>query len=958
MKRFTLVFVNLLLFVAVIFAGPVDKQQAQKLAAQYFGKISGQKSVKFDYSYTISKDNTKLLYVFGRKDKGFVIVSADDNAKPVLGYSLNSNFPWPIASPEVKWWIDGIAGQIKQIIDKGINNPVYKKQWQDYLNGNISVPKAQVGPLVQTTWNQDGGDDTYPYNYFCPSGTPVGCVATATAQVLRYWKYPAKGRSWHTYEHPKYGRLSATFDTTNYNWNAMPLNKSSFWVALISYQLGVALDMDYDPSGSGSYTFDLTYILPNYFLYSEDIMYYTREYIEKLHSTQAWIDTLKKQIDLGYPIIYAGSGDQGGHAFVCDGYDDQNNFHFNWGWGGSYDGFFSLDNLNPGGSSFTKSQSIVCNIHPATPGNEPYFKAVKVQSPFETKTDVTRYIDAVDDNVAYSVPSKSPGIGKTTNGGATWTYLPLPDDYKNYGVSMVYAISRDTLFIPIFGNAGGNTYILKSTDGGKTWTQVLQGAQPGTSFFNVIHFFDSKHGIVQGDPVNGDFEIYVTSDGGDTWTRIDGANIPDALDGEYGTVGYYYGDSANIWFFTTKGRVFRSMDKGQTWDVKELVTPASFGDPENNDLASIAGAVRGDGVGILAETYIEYTSTDTNYHYYYYKTSDFGANWTQFTPNGTVGVEQIRIIPTTPYFISVGSGIHLSSDGENWLDLAPYYNLFYISSIDMGAPEYGYLGSSKWSFREGGWILGENRKAIPDYKTSVDRACTGNNVVFTNTSLGLVSSIEWDFGQDANPQTATGPGPHTVTYSTPGDKTITLTVTDPQGQQYILTRNFRVDGEVPAYIPEIQGDKTPLINKSYTYSVEDMGDKYRWTFPTLWSVNTYNDSSVATVTVKGDLGQQTISVTPYNGCGTGQTGNLIVAVVGGQEKPYPNPSSDYIYLENTTDATIYVFNYQGKLVEKIQSNSYLTVLNVADSKYTSGVYTVVIQDKDGNKRTVKILVVK
>jgi PKD repeat protein len=268
------------------------------------------------------------------------------------------------------------------------------------------------------------------------------------------------------------------------------------------------------------------------------------------------------------------------------------------------------------------------------------------------------------------------------------------------------------------------------------------------------------------------------------------------------------------------------------------------------------------------------------------------------------------------------------------------------------------MGSNKWSFANGAWIFGYNDKAIPDFQSSVERACQGSEVEFTNTSLGMVNTLVWDFGQDANPQTASGPGPHTVTYSTAGKKTITLTITDANGNESTISKIFTVDGDAPDYVAQIQGETVPLVNKTYTYSVQDQGDKYKWTFPTIWTVETAGDTSVKQVKIKGSLGQKEITVTPYNGCGQGQSSTLIVTVVGGIDKPYPNPSSNYVYIENTENATVYVYNNAGQLIEKIDNDSYLTTLNVADSKYHNGIYTVTIVDKDDNKRTLKIVVIK
>jgi len=474
-KISTLLF--LILLSLFLIAGPVDKKTAVKVAKNFYSAVGAKTGDGFDFVYTYTYDGFTSMYFIGNIGKGFVIVSADDNVEPILAYSTESQFIYPIQSPEVKWWINGYANEIKEVSKMKSASIDIKQKWESLLNGTYKAPKATVGPLVLTKWNQTGGSEDYPYNYFCPGETPVGCVATATSQVLRYHSYPATGRGWHTYNHPMYGRLTAVFDTTNYNWNNMPYTSSTRDVALLCSQVGVALDMDYDISGSGAYTFDLTYILPNYFKYDTTIRYYSRSYIENLNGAQAWIDTLKRQIDLNQPIVYAGYGSSGGHAFVCDGYDDDNNFHFNWGWGGAYDGFYSLSSLDPGSSDFTKGQSAVINIKPASATIN--FMAVKTQSPFDSNDNIKeamRYIDAVDNLVAYAVPSESTGIGVTKDGGATWSFIPLSG--YTYGVSMIYALNKDTLFIPIFDSKGsGNTFLLKSIDGGKTWTKVLEGIQ-------------------------------------------------------------------------------------------------------------------------------------------------------------------------------------------------------------------------------------------------------------------------------------------------------------------------------------------------------------------------------------------------------------------------------------------------------------------------------------------------
>ncbi len=949
-KLSTLLF--LILLSLSLLAGPVDKKTAVKVAENFYSALGAKADNGFDFIYEYDYDGFTSMYFIGNKDKGFVIVSADDNVQPILAYSTESKFIYPIESPEVKWWINGYAKEIKEASKKKSTTTEIKQEWESLLNGSYKVAKATVGPLVLTKWNQTGGSDDYPYNYFCPGETPVGCVATATSQVLRYHSYPATGRGWHTYMHPEYDRLTAVFDTTNYNWNNMPYTSSTRDVALLSYQVGVALDMDYEVSGSGSYTFDLTYILPNYFKYDTAIRYYSRSYIESLNGAQAWIDTLKRQIDLHQPMVYAGYGSSGGHAFVCDGYDDSDNFHFNWGWGGAYDGFFSLNSLTPGSSDFNDGQSAVINIRPAATAID--FMAVKTQSPFvndDQMSESMRYIDAVDNLVAYAVPGESTGIGVTKDGGATWSFIPL-SGYTGYGVSMIYALNKDTLFIPIFDSKGsGNTFLLKSIDGGKTWTKVLEGIQAGTSFFNVVHFFDENNGIVQGDPVNGEFEIYVTSDGGDTWTAIDGANIPDAVSGEYGTVGYIYGNASTVWFFTTKGRVFRSVDKGQTWDVQNLITPSSVGDPDNNDRTSIAGAIRDDGTGFLYELYVKYTSTDTSYLKYYFKTTDNGASWTQYTPTGLDDVNQARILPGTNTIVAVGTGIALSDDLDNWKQLAGFYSNFSIYSADFVSDTYGYLGSRKWSFANGAWIYGMNKAVVPGFTVDKDRSCINKEVEFSDNSLGIIESIEWDFGEDATPATATGPGPHYVTYSSGGEKNVILKVTSADNDLYVYKKTYKVDETIPQAIDYIEGNKTPLLGSTEEYSVPYQDAHFSWTYPNLWS-SSNKDTNVINLKIGGSLGVKEISVYPYNGCGEADGATLDVYVVNGITKAYPNPTSTSVYLENTKDASIEIYSPEGKLIDKFVADSYLTILDFTKYGLKGGVYFIRITRPDSDKADI------
>ena len=208
-------------------------------------------------------------------------------------------------------------------------------------------------PLITTFWDQ-----TYPYNGYCPGGSAVGCAATAQAQVMNFWKFPAFGIGRYSYTHARYGVQSADFAHTLYDWDNMPVMATYTTpmvekeaVATLMYHCGVSLEMNYDPSGSAAAGLagiegipSIDNSLKDYFGYSASMRVVHREYYTK----DQWRDLLTAELDLGHPIVYVGSGDAGGHGFICDGYDNRGYLHFNFGWSRRGDGYFPVDSISPG----------------------------------------------------------------------------------------------------------------------------------------------------------------------------------------------------------------------------------------------------------------------------------------------------------------------------------------------------------------------------------------------------------------------------------------------------------------------------------------------------------------------------------------------------------------------------------------------------------------------------------
>jgi len=358
-----------------LWSAPVDQGKARVVAENWLKFNSHRSDANIRASYTARVDGENVYYGYNFSNGGFVLVAANDAALPVLAYSPVSELDphvadiTKLANPGVQHWLRSYQQQISSINASKAENSENKAMWQQILNNDFSFYSAknskEVLPLVTTTWNQ-----RYPYNMYCPldNGVPsvVGCVATALVQILRYHQYPLHGQGSHS--HYVLGQnLTVNYAAQTYNWSNMPNSglDQDFYkqqeIAKISYHAGVAVDMNYSATGSGAQTSILPDILTTYFKYSSDADFVYRD----SYTDTQWAALLKSELDLERPMEYSGYGDAGGHAFVCDGYQNETYFHFNWGWEGKYDGFFQINNLNPGTYTFNDNQGVAYKIHPA-----------------------------------------------------------------------------------------------------------------------------------------------------------------------------------------------------------------------------------------------------------------------------------------------------------------------------------------------------------------------------------------------------------------------------------------------------------------------------------------------------------------------------------------------------------------------------------------------------------------
>ncbi len=336
----------LVLLVTRVFAAPITWQQAERLAReqlQQSGKNSrGRLDIRLLYTSSgVPTRNTPQeqdYYVFGdaNEPKGFVIVSGEDSLPSILGYSEDGVFEANNIPEDVQSWLSGYSECVRLMRKQGIAS-ITREQAQELV----------VAPLLRgLSWNQDE-----PYNDKTPivdgKRTPTGCVATAATQIMRYFAWPEKAKG-------KIDNLPE-FGTKAYRWDAMPnicLPTSSEEVkdavSTLMREFGAAVNMKYSATESGAQMQDAYRAFLENFDYSPALRYLN----QKFYTNGEWEQILKEELKSARPILYAGlqmPGGQNGHAFVCDGYDGNGYFHFNWGWGGAYNGYFRLYNLAPHG---------------------------------------------------------------------------------------------------------------------------------------------------------------------------------------------------------------------------------------------------------------------------------------------------------------------------------------------------------------------------------------------------------------------------------------------------------------------------------------------------------------------------------------------------------------------------------------------------------------------------------
>jgi len=365
-------------------AKSIDAIVAQKVAEQFYRQqiqpITNVSviSISSHLAFTKNSGAGTLFYIFNiDRNKGFVAVSADDRVYPILGYSFTGNISMDTEedlSPGFMDWMEDRALQVQLVLERHYTQDSSVSRCWQQLYDTAYHSSMNINSLLlpmNTLWNQN----KY-YNASCPSTggihpaglsgydnrVPTGCVATAMAQLMKFWNYPNQGSGSKTYTDlsnslgnpcssadPSYGSLTANFGSTTYNWTNMPNSLSGYnnSIATLMSHAGISVSMDYAYCGSGASLDNTRNALVNNFVYAS-----MAQIISKSSYTQTgWESALVNEIDAHRPVFYTGfNASNSGHAFVCHGYQSTSQgymFYFNWGWGGSQNGYFYVSSLSP-----------------------------------------------------------------------------------------------------------------------------------------------------------------------------------------------------------------------------------------------------------------------------------------------------------------------------------------------------------------------------------------------------------------------------------------------------------------------------------------------------------------------------------------------------------------------------------------------------------------------------------
>lgn len=491
MKKIFVVISLLLVCSICATAASISEEKAEALARKFFFGDYVSKTNVFDLylvwdgsslcDATKSSERegfefvTPSFYVYNRYGGGFVIISGDDSVDPVIGYSLDGEIDPSNLSPAFEWWMEGVKLTIDANRTVGaVASYDTQLSWKEFENGVSpisSLTKADGKLLNTATWDQGG-----IFNRDCPNQYYCGCVALAMAELMRYYEHPSAPSQVlipsYFDDYAEVTRSSRDLTGVTYNFASMPttyseanssvLDKSiKDDIAGLLADIGASVEMGYSSGGSGAHSEDIVYAMGTYFKYNKAAEIRYRSY----YTEKDWVDMMIASIDAGHPLLAGGSRwkeGSGGHQFIVDGYRSDRLMHFNFGWGGSDNGYYSV-----GMNTYAKNFSVIVNMYPENDSTPEEFGTPDLDFYYHDSADWPKGLSLSKGPVSPGVRFEMRFGGVTCNG---------PVDFSGY--FHPFLISKDGSELDCIDT--GYTYSPSTVDRGHIYIKYAYGKIPST----------------------------------------------------------------------------------------------------------------------------------------------------------------------------------------------------------------------------------------------------------------------------------------------------------------------------------------------------------------------------------------------------------------------------------------------------------------------------------------------
>ncbi len=754
----------------------------------------------FIINENIKSINTKaVFYIFNlNRNNGFVIVSAESTTAEILAYSFEGNYNTNNIPDALSDLLTQYAEEIQFVRDNYIQDKSEIKT--KTKNTNF------ITPLLSSKWDQ-----SCYYNDSCPSApsagayycnhVPAGCVAICLAQIIKYHQYPQIGQGTNSYYSPYYGTLQANFANTNYNYSNMPdvLFASNTSVSQLVYHCGIAVNMDYKPLYSGAGINEARNALVNYFKYATS----TQIVYKSSFTDVAWKTLIKSELDSARPVFYSGynQNNNGGHAFICDGYQANDFFHINWGWGGQFDGYFLLSALNPGSNNFSYNHSAIIGIKPQNIAPVAHFTANQTTINKGGSVNFTDLSSGNPSSWNWTFAGGNPGTSNQKN----------PQNIT-YNLSGIYPVSLSVTNLNGSNNLTKTTYITVAPIAGFTSnkTQIAVGES--------ISFYDNS--IVISQPTS---RLW-TFEGGNpsASTLANPANISYMQPGTYKvslTINTAEGNHT-----ITKNN-FITVYSNCIYQFKDSI-PKYFINPQNaanfqinqEDFDSLTPYYAGHSTKWNVFNKVN-SPGDTNFFYgatSFFTTAGQANNWLEFGPltipqNGAVlkwdhlyylntkrdGYEVListtgisRDYYTSPPLFSRTDNDPLTNNDTIWVNQEVKIDKNIYGGQQIYIAFHHFANNKYYLFLDNLKLLSCSGLPVnADFASDSTNINQGSSVNFYDNSNGNPISWKWTF-YGGSPQTSDLQNPTAITYNSPGNHTVKLVVNNGEQTDSISKTNF------------------------------------------------------------------------------------------------------------------------------------------------------------------------